>query len=45
MKGEIKIVILVKGEAGSIGVQSPDSDPVFVLVKVFPLSDDGRVAL
>ena len=30
MKGELKIVIQIKGNAGSIGVKSTDSDPVFV---------------
>jgi hypothetical protein len=33
MESELKIVILIKGEAASIGVQSPESDPVFVLLK------------
>lgn len=33
MESELKIVILLKGDAASIGVQSPESDPVFVLLK------------
>ena len=32
MSDELKIVILTKGNAGSIGVQSPDCDPFFVMV-------------
>ena len=32
MSDEMKIVIVTKGNAGSIGVQSPDCDPVFVMV-------------
>jgi len=30
MSEEVKVVILLKGERGSIGVQSPDCDPLFV---------------
>jgi len=30
MADELRIVILTKGTAASIGVQSPDCDPVFV---------------
>ena len=30
MTDELRIVILTKGTAASIGVQSPDSDPVFI---------------
>ena len=33
MSDELKIVILTKGNAGSIGVQSPDCDPFFVMVE------------
>ena len=33
MSDELKIVIVNKGNAGSIGVQSPDCDPFFVIVE------------
>jgi len=29
MTEEIKIVIVLKGDRGSVGIQSPDCDPVF----------------
>ncbi len=31
-KDELRIVILTRGTAASIGVQSPDCDPVFVML-------------
>jgi len=30
---ELKVVISLKGEKGSIGVQSPDCDPIFITFK------------
>ncbi len=31
-KDELRIVILTRGTAASIGVQSPDCDPVFIML-------------
>lgn len=33
MSDELKIVIVLKGERGSVGIQAPECDPVFAIIE------------